>query len=216
MALFTTSTRQGAEDTRLACEYGPLATCRKRLAVACRCVACDLKTGTDPRVRRLLEIGRSYAKRFGPLPALTAALHDVDAVAAEAGRRASGEVRSVFEGLRAGEAAATARRARTAAAAVRWALGTGEVAPAVPADWNALRPVLADPRPAPVCEPAWRTTDVLALARLAQNGGTSVLPILADALQDAGCADDRILDHCRSAEPHTSACWVPDLVLDTE
>lgn len=214
MALFTTSTRHIAEDARLACEYGPLATRRKRLAVACRCVACDLKTGTDPRVRRLLEIGRSYSERFGPLPALTAALHDVDGVAAEAGQRASAVVWSVFEGLRAGEAAATARRARTVAAAVRWALGTGGTAPAAPASWGALRAALTDPRPAPVCDPSWRTTDVLALARIAQNGDASVLPILADALQDAGCADDRILDHCRSAEPHTSACWVPDLVLD--
>jgi hypothetical protein len=65
-----------------------------------------------------------------------------------------------------------------------------------------------------VCAPAWRTTDVLALTRLVRDGDASLLPILADALQDAGCDDDRVLDHCRSAEPHTSACWVPDLILD--
>ena len=67
-----------------------------------------------------------------------------------------------------------------------------------------------------MCAPAWRTTDVLALARLVREGDTSPLPILADALQDGGCDDERVLDPCRSAEPHTSACWVPDLVLDAE
>jgi hypothetical protein len=37
--------------------------------------------------------------------------------------------------------------------------------------------------------------------------------ILADALQDAGCDNDRILDHCRGPGPHVRGCWVVDLVL---
>ena len=39
------------------------------------------------------------------------------------------------------------------------------------------------------------------------------LPILADALQDAGCEDADILGHCRSGGPHVRGCWVVDLVL---
>ncbi|WP_246173702.1 hypothetical protein [Limnoglobus roseus] len=39
------------------------------------------------------------------------------------------------------------------------------------------------------------------------------LPILADALQDAGCEDADILGHCRGDGPHVRGCWVVDGVL---
>jgi hypothetical protein len=39
------------------------------------------------------------------------------------------------------------------------------------------------------------------------------LPILADALEDAGCEDTDILAHCRGRAPHVPGCWVVDLVL---
>ena len=42
------------------------------------------------------------------------------------------------------------------------------------------------------------------------------MPILADALQDAGCDSDDILDHCRGDGPHVRGCWVVDLVLGKE
>ena len=40
------------------------------------------------------------------------------------------------------------------------------------------------------------------------------LPILADALTDAGCDNADILNHCRSEGPHVKGCWVVDLLLD--
>jgi hypothetical protein len=39
------------------------------------------------------------------------------------------------------------------------------------------------------------------------------LPILADALEDAGCSDAAILDHLRGPGPHVRGCWVVDLLL---
>lgn len=39
------------------------------------------------------------------------------------------------------------------------------------------------------------------------------LLILADALEEAGCADEAILSHCRGPGPHVRGCWVVDLVL---
>jgi hypothetical protein len=39
------------------------------------------------------------------------------------------------------------------------------------------------------------------------------IPILADALEAAGCADDAILDHLRGPGPHLPGCWVVDLLL---
>jgi hypothetical protein len=39
------------------------------------------------------------------------------------------------------------------------------------------------------------------------------LPILHDALPDAGCNDEDILAHCRSEGPHVRGCWVIDQIL---
>ena len=39
------------------------------------------------------------------------------------------------------------------------------------------------------------------------------MPILADALQEAGCDNIEILTHCRGNGPHVKGCWVVDLVL---
>jgi hypothetical protein len=40
------------------------------------------------------------------------------------------------------------------------------------------------------------------------------MPILADALEDAGCDNEEILRHCRGPEPHARGCWCVDLMLD--
>jgi hypothetical protein len=45
---------------------------------------------------------------------------------------------------------------------------------------------------------------------------TARLAILADALLDAGCEDEDLLAHCRSAGPHVRGCWALDLILGKE
>ena len=72
---------------------------------------------------------------------------------------------------------------------------------------NPFRPV--------VCDPSWLTSDVLALARgIYAEKAFDRMPILADALQDAGCANEDVLSHCRAASAtHVRGCWVVDLVL---
>jgi len=40
------------------------------------------------------------------------------------------------------------------------------------------------------------------------------LPLLAGALEDAGCEDAGLLEHCRGAGPHVLGCWAVDLALD--
>ncbi|WP_157470099.1 hypothetical protein [Gemmata sp. SH-PL17] len=63
----------------------------------------------------------------------------------------------------------------------------------------------------------WLTPDVLALARgIYEDQDFSAMPILADALQDAGCDNDDILSHCRGPGPHVRGCWVVDSVLGKE
>jgi hypothetical protein len=63
-------------------------------------------------------------------------------------------------------------------------------------------------------DPAWLTSDVLALAAgIYADRAFDRMPILADALEDAGCNNDDILNHCRFGDAHVRGCWVVDLVL---
>jgi hypothetical protein len=70
-------------------------------------------------------------------------------------------------------------------------------------------------------DPAWRTPDVVALAEAAYQERTlpsgtlepARLAVLADALEDAGCADKEVLAHLRGPGPHVRGCWVVDLLL---
>ncbi len=62
--------------------------------------------------------------------------------------------------------------------------------------------------------PQWNTSTVTALAKgIYDDALHDHLPILADALQDAGCDDDEMLNHCRRDKPHTRGCWVIDNIL---
>jgi hypothetical protein len=62
---------------------------------------------------------------------------------------------------------------------------------------------------------AWRTSDVVGIARhMYEDREFSAMPILADALQEAGCNDQHILNHCREPGRHVCGCWVVDLVLN--
>jgi hypothetical protein len=60
----------------------------------------------------------------------------------------------------------------------------------------------------------WRTGTAVALAaQMYESGDFSAMPILADALQDAGCDNDDVLNHCRNPGTHARGCWVVDLIL---
>jgi hypothetical protein len=77
-----------------------------------------------------------------------------------------------------------------------------------------LRDVFGNPFHPAAFDPAWRTADAVGLARgVYDDRAFDRLPLLADALMDAGCDDGAILEHCRSAGPHVRGCWVVDLVL---
>ncbi len=77
-----------------------------------------------------------------------------------------------------------------------------------------LRCVFGTPFRPPTLPPAWRTRSVTALAQSIYDDRTfDRLPILADALEEAGCTDADILGHCRGPGPHVRGCWVVDLLL---
>ncbi len=61
--------------------------------------------------------------------------------------------------------------------------------------------------------PRWLTADVEALARQAYDGrDTGAVPILGDALEDAGCDWPELLAHCREPGRHVRGCWALDAV----
>jgi hypothetical protein len=83
---------------------------------------------------------------------------------------------------------------------------------------NELRDILGNPFRAVACELSWCTSDVMLLAQGAyEERAFDRLPILADALQDAGCDSDELLGHLRDTLlPHVRGCWALDLVLGKE
>ncbi len=61
---------------------------------------------------------------------------------------------------------------------------------------------------------AWQGGTVLRMAQaIYDERAFDRLPILADALEEAGCADADVLSHCRGPGPHVRGCWVIDLLL---
>jgi hypothetical protein len=81
-----------------------------------------------------------------------------------------------------------------------------------------LRCIVGNPvRPAPSLASAVLAFDGGTVPRLAaaiyEDRAFGRLPVLADALEDAGCAEPGILGHCRAGGEHVRGCWVVDLVL---
>jgi hypothetical protein len=103
---------------------------------------------------------------------------------------------------------------RTLAANEYWQIGTEPRGKQVS---DIIRDIFGNPFRPVAFDPAWRTDTALALAwQMYEAREFSVMPILADALQDAGCDNDEILNHCRGSGPHVRGCWVVDLVLGKE
>ena len=65
--------------------------------------------------------------------------------------------------------------------------------------------------------PSWLTSTVVSLAQqMYDSRDFSAMPILADALQDCGCDNEEILNHCRGLGPHVRGCFVIDLLTGRE
>jgi hypothetical protein len=68
--------------------------------------------------------------------------------------------------------------------------------------------------------PAWLAANDGAASGLVEaidaSGEYRDMPVLADALEDAGCASDAILSHCRQPTRHVRGCWVVDRLLGRE
>jgi len=80
-----------------------------------------------------------------------------------------------------------------------------------------LRCVVGNPLRKTKSKQAWLTSTVTALANAIYDARAfDRLPILADALEDAGCTKADVLSHCRQPGEHCRGCWVVDLLLGKE
>jgi hypothetical protein len=77
-----------------------------------------------------------------------------------------------------------------------------------------LHDIIGNPfRPAAV-DSGWLTPGVVEMARtIYDSRAFDRMPELADALEDAGCHDAVILNHCRQPGGHVRGCWVVDAIL---
>jgi hypothetical protein len=198
---------------------------RKLRLFACACCRRIWQLLRDGRSRRVVEA----AERF------------VDGKAHKnEWRRATLQAKAVSEELHAKALSeeTPASKARYYAAAAAFLLTLKNISPRGSADWAAaatyfhlgstmatheaaqaplLRCIAGNPFRPPTVNPGWLRWNGGTLIQLAQviydERTFDRLPILADALEDAGCTDKDILTHCRSEGPHVRGCWVVDLLL---
>ena len=80
-----------------------------------------------------------------------------------------------------------------------------------------LRCIFGNPFRPVAFAPHWRSETAVSLATgIYDERAFDRLPILADALEEAGCDNADVLAHCRGDGPHARGCWVVDGVLGRE
>jgi hypothetical protein len=180
-------------DARLLLHHlGGQASRRKLRLFACACCRRS-GLGMDTwRGRKAVEMAERFAGGSAPKREMAAA-------------------RSAARGLPRAVADASARKAACAAAA-RDSPAMGAAALLRELFGNPFRPVTADP-----AWLAWNGSTVLRIAKMIdEQGDFAALPVLADALEEAGCSSAPLLEHCRVPAGHAPGCWALDLILARE
>lgn len=79
---------------------------------------------------------------------------------------------------------------------------------------DVIRDIAGDPFSLESLHPSWISSTVLSIARhIYDDSDYTAMPILGDALEDAGCDKESILRHCRLDAKHFRGCWVVDAIL---
>jgi hypothetical protein len=201
----------------MGCQIRGRGSSRKGRLFACACCRRIWHFLTDARSREAVETAERYADR----QVKQSALNEARSAAKEAIPKG---LLGSHPRLHAARAAwfCSVGRARAAAAAHVARLAAWEE---VKAQVVLLRCLLDNPFRPVALDPAWLTATVKALAlaayeeRRLPSGALDPdrLAILADALEDAGCAEAVILSHLRDrATVHVRGCWCVDLLLDKE
>jgi hypothetical protein len=218
---------------------------RKKRLFAVACCRRIWSKITDPRCHRAVEVAERFADGLAYRSELEAAIEAVAAARREkferdledAWHREGGEdLPAVYDPLaaaavtcatdREGTLAAdidreyrrvTSRPGRRFKGKVTWVPNTGHIPEDGMDTSDLIRELFGNPFRPVTLNPAWRTSNVTGLAQsIYDDRAFDRLPILADALEDAGCDNADILNHCRQPGEHVRGCWVVDLVLGRE
>lgn len=176
----------------------------------------------DARSRRAVEAAERRAEG-----AADAAELEVARVEARRAARAADRFRFGAEEM--AEAAAHSEARAAAAATARYTAITATQQAGWGWDWQAawqagcatsaslLREIFGNPFRAAEVRRSWLTYGCGVVPQMAASiyaeRAFERLPILADALEEAGCGDAALLDHLRSDGPHVPGCWALDLLL---
>jgi hypothetical protein len=77
-----------------------------------------------------------------------------------------------------------------------------------------IRDIFGDPSCPLPFDPAWSSPRVAELARSIYDARDfDAMPMLGDALEEAGCDGPEVLDHCRRPGHHARGCWVLDCAM---
>src|SRR5262245_60863685 len=171
----------------------------------------------DERCRDALEVCERYIEGAAGSTELAAACASADAAFTEYGDQSSETGASAISAAcEARDVPVMAGQAAREAALLVWPRAQREAE----YRWQCriLRDIFGNPFRSVTIDPAWLTSDVIALAEgIYADRAFDRMPILADALQDAGCDNDDVLNHCRDTTlTHVRGCWVVDLVLGKE
>jgi hypothetical protein len=193
---------------------------RKLRLFVCACCARLWKFLDDPRSREAVRAAEQWADGMIGRAELKEKLQAAEAAEQQARH---------YYAARAAKQAAMVRKdwvVNTAWAAAQ-AKGEGEASAHAKAQeelfqCHLIRDIFGNPFRPVTFKPTWLTPAILGLAQdLYQNRkipdgtfDTAHLSILADALEDAGCDNLDILEHCRSEGPHVRGCWVVDRLLE--
>lgn len=202
---------------------GPTVSERKLRLFICACCRRLRSWLRDERSQHALEVAERYADGGSSVKELAATRSAAEKVAWNGlwyirwyrpGREAVAARHCVKEGSPvAAGVIAYATVLEDARAAMPWVIIWAEALSIKRAEQACLlRDLFGNPfRPASV-DPAWLAWNDGCVAHLARaihdQHDFGDLPILADALTDAGCYDETILDHCRSRSSHARGCWV--------
>lgn len=188
---------------------------------ACACCRRLEVSLTDPRSRRAVEMAEQYADGEVGKELVEIAWRQADQATTEIDDTTSeaGDFRPYHAALAAHWTIIpwwdTSEVVSLASHAAFYALRAAEPAQEAVAQGRILADILG--RPASLVSPDtdWLTENVVALANgIYAKRAFDRMPILADALEEAGCNSTDILDHCRSNGPHAPGCWVIDLLLN--
>jgi hypothetical protein len=206
-----------------ALEFEPVSNRKLRL-FACACCRLLWHLLTDERSQKAVEVAERFADGVAPLRELEVAYQSAveadkatrsrlgrlsaEALAAKAATYAASHEMNVWiaDGARdsAGEAMTFSRHARASEENRIFCRYLIDLFGPLPFRLVALAPAWL----------AWNDNAVVKVAQAIYDDRTfDRLPILADALEDAGCPDLDLLAHCRQPGEHVRGCWVVDLLL---